>query len=111
MHNEEPKMENSFEDVQKFNKTHVDSAAVATQSFVEGLQAIAAETTDYSKKSLEAGSAFVAKLLGLKTTQEAVQLQLEFAKSSYTDFVAEATKIRELYCNLAKDAFKPALTR
>jgi hypothetical protein len=101
---------NNSEDIQTFNKTQRDSAAVTTQSFVKGLQAIAAETTDYSKKSLEAGSAFVEKLLGLKTPQEAVQLQLEFAKSSYSDFVAEATKIGELYSNLAKDSFKPVAT-
>jgi hypothetical protein len=41
---------------------------------------------------------------------EAVQLQLEFAKSSYSDFVAHATKIGELYSNLAKGAFKPVET-
>ncbi|TXT42422.1 MAG: phasin family protein, partial [Methylocystaceae bacterium] len=38
---------------------------------------------------------------------EAIQLQSDFAKSAYEDFVGEATKIVEMYSSLAKEAFKP----
>ena len=103
-------MANSFEDVQKFSKTQLELAAVTTQSFVKAFQAIAAETADYSKKSLESGSAFVEKLRGVKTPQAAVLLQLEFAKSTYADLVAQATKVGELYSGLAKETFKPIAT-
>jgi phasin family protein len=103
-------MANGFEDVQKFNKSQLETSALSSQSFVKGLQAIAAETTDYSKKSLESGSAFLEKLLGAKSLESAIQLQSEFAKSSYSDFVAQATKFGELYTNLAKEAFKPIET-
>jgi phasin family protein len=99
-----------FEEIQKFSKTQLDSAATTTQSFVKGLQAIAAETTDYSKKSLENGSAFVEKLLGVKSLETAIQLHTEYAKTSYADFVAQAAKIGELYSSLAKEAFKPLET-
>ena len=103
-------MANIVEDFQKITKTQLESAALTTQSFVKGLQAIAAEVTDYSKKSMEAGSAFLERLLGVKSLESATQLQSEFAKSSYADFVAQATKIGELYSNLAKEAFKPIET-
>jgi phasin family protein len=106
----EIKMANGFEDIQKISKTQLETAAVTSQSFVKGLQAIAAETTDYSKKSLENGSAFLEKLLGVKSLEAAIQLQSEFAKTSYADFVAEATKLGELYSNLAKEVFKPLET-
>jgi hypothetical protein len=43
----------------------------------------------------------------VKKVDEAVQLQTEFAKSAYEDFVAGATRIGELYTAMAKDAFKP----
>lgn len=103
-------MANGFEDIQKFSKTQLDTATVTTQSFVKGLQAIAAETTDYSKKSLETGSAFVEKLLGVKSLESAIQLHTDYAKTAYADFVAQATKLGELYSSLAKDAFKPVET-
>ena len=37
-----------------------------------------------------------------------IQIQTEYAKSAYADFVAYATKMGELYSDLAKAAFKPA---
>ncbi len=100
-------MANSIEDFQKIGKAQLDSAASASSSFVKGLQAIAAETADYSKKVLENGSAFLEKLLAAKSLESAIQLQTEYAKSAYADFVTQATKVGELYTNLAKDAFKP----
>ena len=103
-------MANGFEDIQKFGKTQLDTATATTQSFVKGLQAIAAETTDYSKKSLENGSAFLEKLLGVKSLESAIQFHSDYAKTSYADFVAQATKLGELYSSLAKEAFKPVET-
>ena len=63
--------------------------------------------TNYSKKSLDNRAAFVEKLLGTKSFDNAVQLQSEYAKTSFEGFVAQATKMGELYSNLAKSAFKP----
>jgi hypothetical protein len=36
-----------------------------------------------------------------------VQIQSEYAKAAYAAFVAHATKMGELYSDLAKAAFKP----
>lgn len=99
-----------FEDVQKYGKEQLDAAAAATTSFAKTLQAIATETADYSKKSFENGSAFVEKLLSVKSPDAAIQLQSEYWKTSYAGFIAQATKLGELYSNLAKEAFKPIET-
>jgi hypothetical protein len=47
------------------------------------------------------------KLLGAKSLDSAVQIQTDYAKSSYETLVAQATKFGELYTSLAKEAFKP----
>ncbi len=96
-----------FEDIQKYGKEQFGAAAEATTSFAKTLQTIATETADYSKKSIEANSAFVEKLLGAKSYDTAIQIQSEFWKTSYASFVAQATKIGDLYSSLAKEAFKP----
>jgi len=36
-----------------------------------------------------------------------VQVQTEYAKTSYEGFVAKASKIGELYADLAKESYKP----
>jgi hypothetical protein len=96
-----------FDDIQKYGKEQFDAATAATTSFAKTLQAIATETADYSKKSFESGTAFVEKLLGAKSYDSAIQIQSEYWKNSYAGFIAQATKLGELYSNLAKEAFKP----
>ena len=41
------------------------------------------------------------------TLDSAIQIQQDYAKSSYETLVAQATKFGELYTSLAKEAFKP----
>ena len=97
----------NFEDYQKTSKEQLEAVQAAAAEVSKQLQAIAAETTEYSKKSVESGSVFVEKLLGVKKLDEAIALQQEFAKTSYEGFVAQATKLGELYTAAAKEAFKP----
>ncbi len=95
------------EDFQTFGKEQVESAVQSMSTFTKGYQAIAAAMSDYSKKSFEDSSAFFEKLAGVKSFDKVVELQTDFAKTSYEKFVAEATKIGEMYTDLAKEAYKP----
>jgi hypothetical protein len=103
-------MTSNFDEIQKFGKEQLEAASSVAASLAKGFQTIAAETTDYSKKSIESNSAYVEKLLGAKSLDNAIQIQSEYAKSAYEGFVAQATKIGELYTILAKEAFKPVET-
>lgn len=97
----------SFEEFQKFSKQQLEAATAATATVAKGLQEIAAESSDYSKRAFAASSAVVEKLLGAKSVETAIQIQTEYAKSAYEGFVAEATKINEICVKLATEAFKP----
>jgi hypothetical protein len=79
-----------------------------TLDFTTTLQAIFAEGADYTKKSVEARLALGEKLLGAKSFDTVIQIQTDYAKTAYADFVAEATKMGELHSELAKAAFRPA---
>ncbi len=100
----------TFEDFQKFGKQQFDAVAAAASSLTRGWQEIAAETTEFSKKAIAANTEVFEKLIGAKTFDSAIQIQTEFAKSTYEGLVAETTKIGELYARLAKEAFKPVET-
>ena len=56
---------------------------------------------------MESGSAAVEKLLAVDSIEKAVAVQTDYAKAAYEGFVAEATKMAELYADMAKDAYKP----
>ena len=100
-------MVKNFEDLQHVSKENVDTALKSVGALSKGAQAIAVEVADYSKKSFEDGSAALEKLFGVKTFDKAIEVQTEYAKTAYEGFVAKATKIGELYADLAKEAYKP----
>ena len=100
-------MTQTFEDAGKFGKDFVDTGLKSFASLSKGPQAIAIEAGEYTKKSFEAGSAALEKLFSAKSLEKAIEIQSDYAKQSYESFVAEATKIGELYAELAKDAYKP----
>jgi phasin family protein len=94
----------------EMNKLGKDSMETAMNSFgvlSKSSQAIVAEVVDYSKKSVEGSAAAWEKLLGAKSLEKAMEVQTEYLKSSYEGFVAEATKLGELYVDFAKEAYKP----
>jgi hypothetical protein len=96
-----------LEDVQKFGKESVDASMKAFGAVSKSAQAIAAETVDYSKKAFEESTAAVEKLFGAKSVEKAIEIQQEYLKSAYEGFVAQATKLGELYVDLAKETYKP----
>jgi hypothetical protein len=97
----------NLEAFQDFSKQQIEAFTAASATFTKGLQEIAAESTDYSKKAFAAGSAVLEKLLGARSVEAAVQIQSEYAKQAYEGFVAQSSKFSELYAKVASDALKP----
>lgn len=100
-------MVKNFEDLQQVSKEGVDLAMKSMSTVSKSAQAIAVEIADYSKKSFEESTAALEKLFGVKSVEKAIELQTEYAKTAYEGFVAEATKIGEMYSALAKESYKP----
>jgi hypothetical protein len=97
----------TFEDMQKVGKDNMDAAMQSFGAVSKGFQAIAVEVADYSKKAFEQGSAAAEKLMGAKSLDKAVEVQSDYVKSAYEGFVAQATKLGELYTDLAQETYKP----
>jgi len=86
---------------QKLGTEQLELNTTAASSYLDTVQAIATEASDYSRRSLENRSTFIAKLLGAKSFDSVIQIHSEYAKTSYEGFVAQAKKMRELYSDLA----------
>lgn len=97
----------NIEDVQKFGKDQMETVTATATTFTKGMQEIAAQTSDYSKKSFEAAQGLVEKMIGVKSIDKAFELQTEFSKQTYEGFVAQSTKVADIYASLMKEAFKP----
>ncbi len=100
-------MTQTYEDFSKYGKEFADSGLKSFASLSKGAQALAVEAADYTKKSFEDGSAFFEKLVSAKSFDSAIEIQSDYLRQSYESFVAEATRIGDLYAELATDAYKP----
>ena len=99
------------QEVKTLGLSQVEAITAAATSSAKGLLAITAEATDYSKKSVENGFALLEKFSQARKPDEIVQLQSDFGKAAYDDFIAGATKISNIYVDLAKEAFSPSKAR
>jgi hypothetical protein len=72
-----------------------------------GVQAIANAYADYARVSLQEGRSFVDKLMVVRSFDKAIELQSEFARQAYANFIAESHKICELYSAWTRQMFRP----
>ena len=100
-------MVKNFEDLQQVSKDNVDVTLKAMGAISKSTQAIAVEVADYSKKAFEDSTAALEKLFGVKSLDKAIEIQTDYAKTAYNNFVAEASKLGALYADFAKEAYKP----
>jgi hypothetical protein len=100
-------MVKQIDELQQFGKDNMDATLKSWGSLSQGVQAIAVELADYSKKVFEQSTAATEKIIGAKSLDKVFELQSDYVKTTYEGFVAEATKLGELYTDLAKQAYKP----
>ncbi|MGC2409105.1 MAG: phasin family protein [Methyloceanibacter sp.] len=100
-------MVKGFEDFQKVGKDGFDAVVKSFGEVNKGFQAMAAEVTDYSKKAYEDGTRAFQQLIGAKSVEQAVEIQSQYAKKAYDSYIAEVSKLGEMYASLARDAYKP----
>lgn len=96
-----------FANLQKLGQDNLEAAIKAAGAFSSNAQAIANETAEFARKSLEQNSATIEKLIGVQSLEKAIEVQTAHAKDAYESLVAQSSKIGALYTALATDTFKP----
>jgi hypothetical protein len=97
----------NFEEMQKVGQENANTAMKSFSVFSKGMQAIATEVADYSKKFFEEGTQAFEQLLGTKSVEKAMELQQVYFKNAHEGFVTRATKISTPYADLVKETYKP----
>ena len=94
-------------DIQGFGKENIDVALKSADAVSKGMQAMAVEAVDYSKRSFDAGGAAVEKLLAAKSLDKAVAVQSEIVRTAYEEYVGEMARMSEIATDMAKAAYQP----
>jgi hypothetical protein len=95
------------EEFQRVGKEGFDTAISSFGEVSKGLQAIAAEVTASSKKAFEDGTRAFEQLLGAKSFEQVIEIQSQYAKRAYDAYIAEVSKLGEMYAVLTRNAYKP----
>ena len=99
-----------YEEIQKQGQENFNAAVKNLEEVNKGVQAIATEVTDYTKKAIEDSSAAGYQLRCVNSVEQVIEIQTSFAKKAYDDYVSQASKLGEMYVSFAKDAYKPVET-
>jgi hypothetical protein len=94
-------------DFQKVSKDNYEAVLRSYGELNKGFQAIATRVADYSKKAFEDATRAYEQLVGAKSFESVIEIQSQYAKKAYDTWVAEASKIGEMYVAVARDAYKP----
>ena len=98
---------NAYEDASKFSKDAMDSALKSVSAMTKGFQQVASETSEFAKRAYEQQTEFMEKLFQVRSPDKAIALQSEYAKTAYQGWVSQATRIGEIYTDVAKETYKP----
>jgi hypothetical protein len=74
-------------------------------------QIIATAYGDYTRKSFELTKSFVEQLAGVRSLDQAIEIQTEFVKQAYETYMTEAQKICELFNGLARQSYEGAVPK
>lgn len=95
------------EQAQERMQSGVEAAGASFTEANRGFQALAAEMMNYSKTAFDDAMRTWEQLLSVKSPEQAVQIQSEYAKRLYANHMAELSKLGEMCVDVARDMTKP----
>jgi hypothetical protein len=96
----------SEDDMQETINANLEATTRSFEGATRVTQEIASQIADYSKRSFEQGTKTVEHLLGARSLDKAVEVQTQYARAAYEDYMSHATKLGQLYTELARETFK-----
>jgi phasin family protein len=104
-------MTKGFEQFSAFGKGSVEAYVQAATVMAKTFERVNGEVFNFSKQQMEDSMAAFKAVAGAKSLHEAWELQSDFAKSAMDAYVAQATKLNDLWLDAAKQAAEPFSAR
>ncbi len=101
----------SLEEITTFSTGNVEAVVASSQAAAKAIESLNTEALSFAKTSFEGSMAAAKAMAAAKSLQEIVDLQNTFSKSAIDGFVAQSTKLSEMFTQLSKEAMQPLSTR
>src|SRR6516165_7747444 len=96
-------LQKANDDFQRMGKDNYDAVLRSYSEWSKGFQAIGARVTDYSKRAFEDATRAFEQLVAAKSFESVIEIQSQYAKKAYDTWVAEASKLGEMYAAVARE--------
>jgi phasin family protein len=101
----------SLEEITTFSTGNVEAVVASSQAAAKAIETLNTEALSFARTSFEGSVAAAKAMAGAKSLQEIVDLQNTFSKSAIDGFVAQSTKLGEMFTQLSKEAMQPLSAR
>ena len=100
-----------YGDLAAANQETLDAVVKAGSVMARGMESFSKELMTFAQASAEANAAVATRMFGVKSLQEAIDLQNAHARDSFDKAVAETSKLTEMSVKVANEAFEPLQAR
>lgn len=97
----------SLGELNAHSRKNLEAVVASVTAATKGAESLGAQAIAYSKKSLEDGVGAAKSLAGVKSLQEAVELQTAYAKTAFEGYIHEMTRMSETMAASMKEAMAP----
>ncbi len=105
------KLQASFGDAFVHSKANVEAMTASAKIAAEGIKQASEISLAYIQSSAALATETAKSLGGVKSLQEAVEIQADYAKSAMSTYFAEFTKVSDVMLGAMKESVKPISER
>ena len=97
----------SYDEATALNKESIDAVVKAGEVLTKGAETVGKAYYEFAQASAEASVDATKAMMGAKTAKDFVEIQAEFARTSFDNFLSESTSLSEMSVKVANEAFEP----
>lgn len=101
----------SVSELNDFHKETFEAFVESAQTLTKGFETMSNEALGFNKKALEDTVAAAKTASTAKSVQDVIEANTDYMKSSFEAFIAQATKMNDLFSSTMKDAGEPISER
>ncbi len=95
------------QEFQRLGRNGSDAALSSYGEVNKGFQAVAASVADWPKRAFEDATRAFEQLSGAQSIAEVIEIQSQYAQKAFDTYVAQMSKLTDIYVCMSRDAYKP----
>jgi len=100
-------LDKNYDKLADFNKESLEAVISSSSVVSKGVEDMGQEIVSYALKTAEKNIQTAKKMFAVKSIQDALDLQAEWAKTAFYGFVAESAKLQDMSMEVGTKASEP----